>query len=164
MWSGAKPWSNFEFETPELDDKGDKVKKSVPAIWLTNIDHGRRHQPLQLMTVAENLRLSKHDAIKGKTFEEAYPKYDNYDAIEVSYTDAIPEDYDGVMGVPISFLDKFCPEQFELLDTTERWSTLRKKKYSTDEYSEANDMNATWVIMTSNGYVKGYKRLLIRKK
>ncbi len=64
------------------------------------------------MTMEENLKYSKHKEIKGK---KAYDKYDNYDAIEVSFTDSIPSDYDGVMGVPISFLDKYSPEQFELL-------------------------------------------------
>ena len=64
------------------------------------------------MTMAENFRYSKHKEIGGKT---AYDRYDNYDAIEVPFTDAIPSDYDGVMGVPISFLDKYCPEQFEIL-------------------------------------------------
>ena len=64
------------------------------------------------MTMADNLRFSKHKELKGKT---AYDRYDNYDAIEVPFTDAIPSDYDGVMGVPISFLDKYCPEQFEIL-------------------------------------------------
>jgi len=61
--------------------------------------------------MADNLRFSKHKELKGKT---AYDRYDNYDAIEVPFTDAIPSDYDGVMGVPISFLDKYCPEQFEI--------------------------------------------------
>ena len=51
--------------------------------------------------------------------KEGYDHYDNYDAIEVPYTDAIPSDYEGVMGVPISFLDKYCPEQFEILGCTE---------------------------------------------
>lgn len=64
------------------------------------------------MTMADNFRYSKHKEIRGKT---AYDRYDNYDAIEVPFTDAIPSDYDGVMGVPISFLDKYCPEQFEIL-------------------------------------------------
>ena len=68
--------------------------------WFTNLDHGRRHQPLPLMTMEENLKYSKHKEIKGK---KAYDKYDNYDAIEVSFTDSIPSDYDGAMGVPISF-------------------------------------------------------------
>ena len=63
-----------------------------------------------------NLRFSKHKEIKGKT---EYDRYDNYDAIEVPFTDSIPSDYDGVMGVPISFLDKYCPEQFEILGTSD---------------------------------------------
>jgi len=69
------------------------------------------------MTMAENLKFSKHKEIRSKP---AYDKYDNYDALEVSFTDAIPSDYDGVMGVPISFLDKYCPEQFEILGATQR--------------------------------------------
>ena len=65
------------------------------------------------MTMAENLKYSKHKEIKGK---KAYDKYDNYDAIEVPFTDAIPNDYGGVMGVPITFLDKYNPAQFEIVD------------------------------------------------
>jgi len=82
------------------------------SVWFTNLDHGRRHQELPLMTLADNLKFSRHEEIRGKA---AYDRYDNYDAIEVPYTDAIPSDYDGVMGVPISFLDKYNPEQFEIL-------------------------------------------------
>ena len=81
------------------------------SCWFTNIEHGRRHQPLQLMTMADNIKFSRHKELRGKE----YLKYDNYDAIEVPFTDAIPSDYDGVMGVPISFLDKYCPEQFEII-------------------------------------------------
>ncbi len=80
--------------------------------WFTNLDHGRRHQLLPLMTMAENLKYSKHKEIRGK---EAYEKYANYDAIEVPFTDAIPSDYKGEMGVPISFLDKYNPDQFEII-------------------------------------------------
>ena len=83
-----------------------------PSVWFTNLDHGRRHRPLPLMTMADNLRFSKHKEIKGK---DAYDRYDNYDAIEVPFTDSIPSDYDGVMGVPISFLDKYNPDQFEIV-------------------------------------------------
>jgi hypothetical protein len=68
--------------------------------WLTSIDHGRRHKPLPLMSMEDNLKYSKHKEIKGK---KSYDKYDNYDAIEVPFTDAIPSDYDGVMGVPVVF-------------------------------------------------------------
>lgn len=86
--------------------------------WFTNIDHGRRHEPLILMTKADNLRYSKHKEIRGKS---DYEHYDNLDAIEVPYVDAIPSDYGGVMGVPISFLDKYCPEQFEVIGSTIGW-------------------------------------------
>lgn len=82
------------------------------ALWFTNLDHGRRHQPLPLMTMQENLKYSKHKEIVGK---KAYEKYDDYDAIEVPFTDAIPSDYGGVMGVPISFMDKYNPDQFEII-------------------------------------------------
>lgn len=115
LWSGRTEWSGgLWFETTNNDDVDkiidNKKMKNVSAIWLTNIDHGRRHQPLQLMSMADNIKFNKK--LKGKE----YQKYDNYDAIEVPYTDAIPSDYDGVMGVPITFLDKYCPEQFEIID------------------------------------------------
>ena len=104
------------------------------SCWFTNLDHGRRHQPLSLMTMAKNLRFSRHKEIAGK---KNYDKYDNYDAIEVPYTDAIPSDYDGIMGVPVSFLDKYCPEQFEILGATQRGchdAVPDTKKY--DDYWE----------------------------
>ncbi len=81
------------------------------SCWFTNIDHGRRHKPLPLMTEADVIKFSSK-----KPFE----KYDNYDAIEVSFVKNIPSDYDGVMGVPISFLDKYNPDQFEILGATQR--------------------------------------------
>lgn len=79
--------------------------------WFTNIEHGRRHEPLKLMTMKDNLRFGKHKELH----ERGYIHYENYDAIDVPYTDAIPSDYDGNMGVPITFLDKYCPEQFEII-------------------------------------------------
>jgi len=85
------------------------------SCWFTNIDHGRRHQPLQLMTMADNIKFSRHKEIKGI----GYQHYDNYDAIEVPYTDAIPSDYEACLGVPVSFLDKHCPEQFKIIGATE---------------------------------------------
>lgn len=93
-----------------------RVLARSQSIWLTNIEHGRRHQPLQLMTMADNIKHSKRKEIRG----QEYQKYDNYDAIEVPFTEAIPSDYDGVMGVPISFIDKYCPEQFEIIGSTQR--------------------------------------------
>lgn len=89
-----------------------KAVNRVPGIcWFTNIEHGRRHQPLSLMTMEQNRMYSKHKEVKGKGYEI----YDNYNAIDVPFVDAIPSNYDGVMGVPITFLDKYCPEQFEIL-------------------------------------------------
>jgi len=81
------------------------------SCWFTNLDHGRRHKPLPLMTEADIIKFSTK-----KSFE----KYDNYNAIEVSFVKNIPGDYDGVMGVPISFLDKYNPDQFEILGATQR--------------------------------------------
>lgn len=128
LWIGAtNNGKDMVFEVPEgavVDPKDrDKAAKLGyvgnytrlgNACWFTNLDHGRRHQPLTLMTMADNLKFSKHKDIK----ENGYQHYDNYDAIEIPYTDAIPSDYDGVMGVPITFLDKYCPEQFEILGIT----------------------------------------------
>ena len=87
------------------------------ACWFTNIDHGKRHQPLVLDTMEHNLKFNKKLRKKlEKNFGTiAYPNYDNYDAIEVPFTECIPSDYDGVMGVPITFMDKYNPEQFEII-------------------------------------------------
>ena len=82
------------------------------ACWYTNLDHGRRHEPLQLMTKKDNLKFSKHKDIK----EKGYIPYYNYKGIDVPYVDAIPSDYTGIMGVPTSFLAKYNPEQFEIVD------------------------------------------------
>ena len=110
------------------------------SCWFTSIEHGRRHEPLPLMSMADNLRFSKHKELKGKA---AYDRYDNYDAIEVPFTDAIPSDYDGVMGVPISFLIKYCPEQFEILGITDRgnqWG-LKTKEYTISDTPNFADLN-----------------------
>ena len=121
MWSGKTEWSGglwfVTMDNGDVDRVVDGVNmKNVSSVWFTNLDHGRRHQPLPLMTMKENLKYSKHKEIKGK---KAYDKYDNYSAIEVPFTDSIPSDYDGVMGVPISFLDKYNPEQFEIIGMAE---------------------------------------------
>ncbi|NLB66183.1 MAG: DNA methyltransferase [Lentisphaerae bacterium] len=138
--------------------------------WFTNLDHGRRHEWLPLMTMADNLKFSKHKTLKGKT---AYDRYDNYDAIEVPFVTAIPSDYDGAMGVPITFLDKYNPDQFEILGTTESndpANALRTRVYTSQECREAYmrlfgkpgvyDLNASGVV---NG-VKVFKRILIRHR
>ena len=98
-----------------IDENGDRIVSTNNCLWLTNLDHGRRHQPLSLMTKADNKKFNKKLLKK----ENSYKKYDNYDAIEIPYTDAIPEDCDGAMGVPITFLDKYNPEQFEILSSND---------------------------------------------
>jgi len=128
MWLGPSITSgDREFAVPDdyplyaagcrIDEEGKKYIRVKGVRWFTNLDHGRRHLPLPLMTMQDNLKHSRHKEIRGK---EGYDKYDNYDAIEVPFTDAIPDDYEGVMGVPISFLDKYCPEQFRILGATQR--------------------------------------------
>ncbi|MCQ2260112.1 MAG: adenine-specific methyltransferase EcoRI family protein [Bacteroidales bacterium] len=92
-------------------DENTGLVKFRNCCWYTNLDHGRRHQPMQLMTEAENIKFSKHKEVKSI----GYHHYDNYDAIDIPFSDSIPSDYEGAMGVPISWLDKYCPEQFEIL-------------------------------------------------
>lgn len=94
-----------------IDDFGGRFIRVKGVRWFTNIEHGKRHQKLPLMTMADNIKFSKHKEIKGI----GYRAYDNYEAIEVPFTDAIPSDFEGVMGVPISFLDKYSPDQFQIV-------------------------------------------------
>lgn len=121
MWLGLSISSgDREFEVPKntVDmskftgeiRNGRYYQRVMGVRWYTNLDHGRRHQPLSLMSMADNLKFNKK--FKDKA---AYDQYDNYDAIEVPYIDAIPKDYDGIMGVPINFLDKYSPDQFEIV-------------------------------------------------
>ena len=178
LWSGRTEWSGgMWFETKNNEDV-DKVidgmnMKNVPSIWITDIDHGRRHQPIPLMSMADNLKFSKHKDIRG---QEAYIHYENYDAIEVPFTDSIPSDYDGIMGVPVSFLDKYCPEQFEIVGMCENEDLykLKTKIYSSEECKQAYidkfgkkgtyDLNASGVIIRNGLREKVYQRILIRKK
>lgn len=127
--------------------------------WFTNIDHGRRHQPLDLMTMEDNIMFSKHKEIKGKGYE----RYDNYDGIDVPYSDAIPIDYEGLMGVPVTFVDKYCPEQFEILGITDRDDPFRTKKYTIEDSSKYADLNRRAAILRNGELISTYARLLIRK-
>ncbi len=159
MWSGKTEWAGgLWFETKNNEDV-DKVidginMKNVPAIWFTNIDHGRRHQPLSLMTEADNIKYSKHKEIKGI----GYHHYDNFDGIDVGFTDAIPSDYEGIMGVPISFLDKYCPEQFELIG-------IGTGDYAKEIGITKNYRGRTDLAITVDGKSScPFNRILIRKK
>ena len=89
-----------------------KLQKMGNTCWFTNFEHGRHREPTQFMSMSENLKHSKHKDIRGRS---SYFKYLNYDAIEVPYSDSIPSDYEGIMGVPMSFLERYCPDQFEIV-------------------------------------------------
>lgn len=142
------------------------------VMWFTNLDHGRRHQPLSLMTMADNLKFSKHKEIR----ENGYLKYDNYDAIEVPHTDAIPSDYDGVMGVPITFLAKYCPEQFEIWGTDspyyvellgiknmgEKWIEAYRQQGGTGHLTA--NMHSLCLYNKYGQALSVYKRILIKRK
>lgn len=94
-----------------IDSNGNKYIRVKGVRWFTNIEHGRRHQPLSLMTMEDNIKFSKHKDVKG----QKYVKYETFDAIDIPYYDCIPKDYKGVMGVPKSFMDFYCSEQFDIL-------------------------------------------------
>ena len=97
---GATHFSSPYEDTATSSNHIDNMIRVSGVIWLTNLEHSKRHEPIDLYK---------------KYTPEEYPKYDNYDAINVDKTADIPMDYDGVMGVPITFLDKYCPEQFEII-------------------------------------------------
>ena len=161
VWLGASIHSgDREFGVPKeypleatgwrIDENGNHFIRVKGVRWFTNIEHGRRHEPLSLMTETKNVKFSRHKEVKGI----GYKKYDNYDAIEIPYTDAIPSDYEGVMGVPISFLDKYCPEQFEILGATES----EGRGFSNGIWCEVSGVAQA----TING-VRVYKRIFIKK-
>jgi len=140
------------------------------SCWFTNLEHGRRHQPLQLMTMADNLKYSKHKEVRGM----GYLHYDNYDAIDIPYTDAIPSDYDGVMGVPITFMDKYCPEQFEIIwrGGDMEWAESECPFFTpppTSKAAEYKKQDRTWrvqnpYLLSEMGTVQTvYQRIFIKK-
>ncbi len=141
MWLGVKS-GDMAFKVPEhyearevrywQDASGQKWRSLGNICWFTNLDHDKRHEPL--------------DLYKSYTPEE-YPRYDNYDAINVDKTSDIPNDYKGVMGVPITFLDKYCPEQFEIVGL--------------DRYVEDNPKYGHRFNLKGK---ETYARLLIRRK
>lgn len=133
-----------------VNEDGQRIVATNNCLWLTNLDHGRRHQPLELMTKADNEKFSKHKQVR----ENKYPAYENYDAIDVPFTDAIPIDYDGLMGVPITFMDKYNPEQFEIIGCSDNGAV--DDKYKLPHFKKHNEP-----------YIAGkkvYKRIFIRRK
>ena len=186
MWLGATGnGKDMVFAVPEGAVVNEKDREKAARLgyvgnytrlgnscWYTNIEHGRRHQPLPLMTMADNTKFSKHKEIKGKE----YQKYENYNAIEITFTDSIPSDYEGIMGVPISFLDKYCPEQFEIVSSSDfaindipGWKGVTKDFWNL-YYSQGNkgQISIGWPLpyfINEKGLaIIPYKRILIRRK
>jgi len=185
LWLGC---TNFNvgmfFEVPSHwvrfhhidNESGRKFARVSTSCWYTNLDHGRRHEPLSLMSITENLKYGKN--LKGMT---EYLKYDNFDAIEVGTYKEIPSDHDGMMGVPVTFLDKYNPDQFEIVGY-EYSEVLRTKTYPSQiqvdkqgrksTVKKLNDVCAikverpprgqTYYIVEGDYFVAPYKRLFIR--
>jgi hypothetical protein len=186
VWAGTKqfgggmnmimPTGTFDAEKAgsySVNDEGLFIKNIMGVIWFTNLDHGRRHQPLALMTEADNKRFSKHKQVR----DIGYRKYENYDAIEVPFNDAIPSDYDGLIGVPITFLGKYAPEQFEIIGTSD--NGLVDERFKTtpgltqafvDDYYKAGGKgayragNPTAGIYETEIAKMVYKRIFIKHK
>jgi Adenine-specific methyltransferase EcoRI len=187
LWLGVDNGGTKWFQVQEdYDIRTESRKKIVGGIkyfsmgsimWFTNLDHGRRHQKLPLMTMADNLKFSK--SLRGKA---AYDRYDNFDAIEVGTYKEIPSDYDGVMGVPVTFLDKYNPDQFEILGYEKSYD-LQTRRYASQiqvdksgkksKVTKLNDGAAikldrpptdqTYYVVDHEYYVQRFKRIFIRR-
>ena len=172
MWLGVSIHSgDREFMIPptyevrskslRVDEKGNRYIRVVGVRWFTNLDYPQRH---------DDLDLYKHYT------PEEYPTYENYDAINVNKTGEIPIDFEGIMGVPITFMDKYNPDQFEILGMCENEDlyALKTKVYTTAECKQAYfakfgkngtyDLNASGVILKDGIQEKVYQRILIRNK
>jgi len=145
-----KVWTGYgkvkEFKQPD-----GTIKKFGNVGWYTNLDTTKRHEKLTLYK---------------KYSQKEYQKYDNYNAIEVSKVSDIPMNYKGVMGVPVTFLDKYNPNQFEILGITDRdpKNKYRAKMYTKDDSPKYNDLNRRAAIRVNNELKPTYARLLIKLK
>ncbi len=165
---GFKYANTYKFER-EINGKA--VNRVPGCCWYTNIEHGRRHQPLSLLSMADNITYSRHKEIKGI----GYHFYDNFDALDVPFTDAIPSDYEGIMGVPITFLDKYCPEQFEIIGATEDSEALAAlgvkplgketvERFRAQGNKSHVSPNMISLLLNIDGVVsRPYSRILIKK-
>jgi len=171
MWVGSGGIKSMKYEVPligeilksQYEENGKRYQNMGNTCWFSNIQHGKRHQPIPLMSMEDNLRFNKR-IMKNPN---AYKKYDNYDAIEVPVTAGIPSDYEGIMGVPISFLDKYSPEQFEIVGIAKRGAgdpALKTKVYRKEEYANYSDLNAGPVIIKDGTPRNTYPRILIQHK
>ena len=151
-----------------IDEDGNKFIRVKGVRWFTNLDFKERHEYLPLYRSYS---------------PDSYPNYDNFDAIEVSKTEDIPVDYDGIMGVPITFLDKYNPDQFEILGITKTWFGMASKTYGEQVQVDKNGKESrvtklndgavlevqkppigkTYYKVDGKMYVQTYPRILIRK-
>lgn len=180
MWLGRGfRAGNAYFAVPDKGSYANGVYDELTGLvkfrnccWFTNLDHGRRHEPLQLMSEADNIKFSKHKEVRGI----GYHRYYNFpDAIDVPYIDAIPADFDGVMGVPSTFLDKYNPDQFEIIASAEDMDQMEDLgvRMLGDEfvrtYKEAGGTGSISpghrkLGLTEPRYYWPFKRILIRRK
>lgn len=168
---------NAYFAAPTMRDYAAGVADTTTGlvkfrnvVWFTNLDHGRRHQPLTLMSEADNIKFSKHKEVKGV----GYHTYLNYSAIDVPFSDAIPSDYPGTMGVPISFLSKYNPDQFVIIGNGQTMANELGidsvgEKFVSDYYAQGNtgQIHPMWnnlVLRVGDKVVIPYQRILIKHK
>ena len=180
VWIGASIHSgDRKFHVPDdyplnaagcgIDENGRRFIRVKGVRWFTNLDLKQRHEDLILV--------KRYDS-------EKYLKYDNYDAINVDSTTDIPCDYDGVMGVPITFMDKYNPDQFEIIGVTQSWCGVASKIYprqiqidkngKRSQVTKLNDgaaikvdappVNKTYYDVNGELFIKTYARVLVRNK
>lgn len=157
MWLGGSGIKDMAFKVPSyyeerstrswVDENGQHWRSLGNGCWFTNVEHKKRHTPIDLY----------------KRYSNEYKHYDNYDAIECGKVAEIPMDYNGVVGVPVTFLDKYCPEQFEIIwqaSGNTRASAPKKVLEETNYAPHKEDRGGCPVI---NGK-RVYSRILIRKR
>lgn len=159
LWLGYHS-GDMEFIVPDYykpratryrEENGIKYRSMGNICWFTNLDIQKRHEDMILYKAYNS---------------EEFPTYDNYNAINVNKVADIPCDYFEVMGVPITFMNNYNPDQFEILGITDRQNTsgLRSKKYTVDDVPNFNDLNARSVLKIGDTYKAMYARILIRRR
>lgn len=136
----------------KIDENGKKYILMISACWFTNLKSNYKVKPLDLS--------------KNHYTPEKYPKYDNYDAINVDKVADIPCDYPGIMGVPLTFMDRYCPEQFEIVGITGRGNNVafKTKIYTKEDAENYGDHNAHPVLLKDGKLKSLYTRIFIRNR
>lgn len=162
-------YDHITTESRKKIENGIKYFSMGSIMWYTNMDNPKRHEEIALFRPYN---------------PQDYPTYDNYDAIDVSKVADIPVDYDGVMGVPITFMDKYNPKQFKIVGITKTWFGMASKRYpnqiqfstngTTSEVSKLNDgpalkvesapANKTYYQVGDDLFVQTYARVLITRR